>query len=74
MKKVFGYGGENPFLGAKSEDLIQVDQSDGRGKLFTVTYGLQRKEGLTYAQAAKELGECIFHLEACNGKIDGTGR
>lgn len=27
------------------------------------------KDGLTYAQAAKTLGECIMHALACGGKI-----
>lgn len=40
-----------------------------KGKKFRVTYGAQVKENLTYAQAAKELGECILHALACEGKI-----
>lgn len=37
---------------------------------FTVTYGLQVREGLTYGEAAKEYGECIMHSAACAGKLD----
>lgn len=37
---------------------------------FRVTYGLQVKSRLTYEQAAHELGECIFHALACEGKLD----
>ncbi len=37
---------------------------------FTVTYHLQVKKRLTYAQAASELGECLMHLAACEGELD----
>lgn len=37
---------------------------------FTVTYGKQVKSGLTYNDAACELGDCIMHALACNGKLD----
>lgn len=66
MKTVFVYGTE-------SESLIQVEQFEGGRKLFRVTYGHQQKAGLTYAQAAKELGECIFHQLACEGELANDG-
>jgi hypothetical protein len=37
---------------------------------FTVQYGKQVKRGLSYAEAAKELGQSIFHALACDGKIE----
>lgn len=37
---------------------------------FTVQYGLQTKENLTYNQAATELGACIMHAAACVDKLD----
>jgi hypothetical protein len=37
---------------------------------FTVTYGLQVKKGLNYAQAAAEFGECVMHEACCEGKLD----
>jgi hypothetical protein len=37
---------------------------------FTVIYGLQVKEHLTYATATKELGQAIFHALSCDGVID----
>lgn len=37
---------------------------------FSVVYGKQFKDGLTYAEAAKELGACIMHALACEGKLD----
>jgi hypothetical protein len=37
---------------------------------FTVVYHKQVREGLTYADAAHELGECIMHALACEGKLD----
>ena len=36
---------------------------------FTVTYGFQVTKGLSYDDAAKELGYCMFHAFACDGKI-----
>jgi len=37
---------------------------------FTVTYGKQVKAGLTYGEAANELGGCIMHALACESKLD----
>lgn len=37
---------------------------------FSVTYGKQIKHGLTYANAASELGAAIMHALACDGKLD----
>jgi len=37
---------------------------------FTVVYGKQIKGKLTYGQAATELGACIMHSLACDGKLD----
>lgn len=39
---------------------------------FTVRYGQQVKEHLTYAQAARELGSCLMHGLACEGKLDNS--
>lgn len=37
---------------------------------FAVAYGFQLREGLTYGQACKELGQCIMHALSCEGVID----
>lgn len=37
---------------------------------FTVVYGKQVKKGLTYADAASELGACLMHQAACDGVLD----
>jgi roadblock/LC7 domain-containing protein len=37
---------------------------------FTVVYGKQVKPLLSYADAAKELGQCIMHALACEGRLD----
>lgn len=37
---------------------------------FTVVYGLQVKKDLDYATAAAELGACIMHSLALEGKLD----
>jgi hypothetical protein len=39
---------------------------------FRVNYGLQESCGLSYAQAAVELGQCILHALACDGKLDNN--
>lgn len=36
---------------------------------FGVEYGAQLNISLDYGQAAKELGECIMHALACEGKV-----
>lgn len=40
---------------------------------FRVIYGKQIRTGLDYAQAAAELGSCIMHALACEGKLDNEG-
>ena len=42
----------------------------GRSQRFAVVYGQQHSDGLTYAQAAKEFGECVMHAETCAGNIE----
>ena len=37
---------------------------------FSVIYGKQYKDGLTYYTAAQELGQCIMHALALEGKLD----
>lgn len=44
---------------------------NGKDK-FTVEYGLQVKKGLDYADAAKELGQCLMHALACVGRLDNS--
>lgn len=41
---------------------------------FTVEYGKQIKDWLTYGQAARELGECLMHLMAYEGRLDNRER
>jgi hypothetical protein len=47
--------------------LLQAGPDD-----FTVIYGKQVRTGLTYARAASEYGEAIFHALACDGKLDNS--
>lgn len=72
-KTVFEFGGNNPFRGAKNKSFIQVDQDLNRRALFTVSYGLQRKTGLTYAECCAELGACVLHLLSCDGIVNNDG-
>lgn len=37
---------------------------------FTITYGQRITCNLSYAEAAKEFGECMFHALACDGKLE----
>ncbi len=41
----------------------------GKNK-FTVEYGKQVDSGLSYSQAAMELGRSIMHALACDSKLD----
>lgn len=41
--------------------------------LFRVTYGKQVRDNLTYAAAAHEFGECVFHALACDDKLNNEG-
>jgi hypothetical protein len=43
-------------------------RQDGKHR-FTVTYGKQVTSTLTYAEAAKEVGECIMHAFVCDGLL-----
>ena len=67
MKTVFEFGGVNFFRDAKYPALITALQSESGRRLFTVAYGLQVKQGLTYEQACREIGICVLHLQCCNG-------
>jgi len=72
MHVCFATGGVNPFKGAKSAQIIELQQT-GFDR-FTVVYGLQVKTGMNYAQAALELGECVMHMQACEGLLDNCTR
>ena len=39
---------------------------------FTVTYGKQVVNNLSYSRAAKELGACMMHALACLGEVDNA--
>ena len=47
---------------------ITVRQAADR--TFSVQYGKQLKTNLSYEEAARELGYCIFHGLACESKIE----
>ena len=73
MKTVFEFGGPNHFNGARSRSIIQADQQQGGDRLFTVTYGLERKPGLTYSEACRALGAAILHYQCCEGIASNEG-
>ncbi len=52
---------------------IELRQENTRRRLFTVAYGSDIRRGLTYSQAAANLGQCIFHALACESLIDNEG-
>lgn len=74
MKTVFTYGGPNPYLPTK-EALIELRQAeDSQGLcLFILTYGCQVTPSLTYARAAKALGEAILHHLSCKSIVNNEG-
>lgn len=41
---------------------------------FTVIYGLQVDERLTYGEAAAKLGQAIMHALACESELDNRQR
>lgn len=73
MKTCFETGGPNPYPGAKTASLITLEQSESGKQLFRVTYGLHVDNGLTYAEAAKALGECILHHLCCESLVSNEG-
>ena len=73
MRTVFEFGGPNSFQGAKSSSVIQLDQSEGPGERFRLTYGLRVKNNLTYADACHELGAAILHWQCCEGLASNEG-
>jgi hypothetical protein len=48
---------------------VKVEQSNSG---FTVTYGKQVKSGLSYNEAARAFGYCVFHALACDDKINNN--
>lgn len=40
------------------------------GKTFDVVYGRQISTSLSYERATDELGQCILHALACEGRLD----
>lgn len=50
----------------------QISLAQQGPNLFTVTYGKQVHYGLTYREAAVEIGECIMHSLACEGLVDAN--
>ena len=52
---------------------IRIEQSESGMRLFKVTYGKQVRSQLTYADAAREFGQCMFHAMACDGLLDNNG-
>ena len=43
-----------------------------RADSFQVIYGKDEKLGLTYDEAAKQLGACLMHSAACLGVLDNS--
>lgn len=48
---------------------VKLYQSTKGGRLFRVVYGEEIKERLTYEEASKKFGECVFHSLACAGRL-----
>ena len=54
------------------DDRLRVELSQQGVESFTVTYGKQVKEYLSYSQAARALGVCMMHALACLGELDNS--
>ncbi len=52
---------------------VIIDQARTGKRLFRVTYGMQVRDGLTYVEACREFGECVFHALACAERLDNSG-
>lgn len=52
---------------------IKIEQHEDTRALFRVSYGSQVRDNLTYAEAAKEYGLCVFHALACDGELTNDG-
>lgn len=50
--------------------LENIELKQQKKNQFSVRYGKQLTNYLTYEAAAKNLGECIMHWAACNGDLD----
>lgn len=46
---------------------ISIEQ--GRGGKFTVTYGAEVRDGMSYEEAGDHLGHAILHALACAGAV-----
>lgn len=74
MVIVFSTGGKNFYNKASSAQLITLEQNlSTKDKLFKLTYGLQVKNRLTYAEACKALGMAILHKACCEGMASNEG-
>ena len=73
MMTVFEFGGPNTYRGAQTKSLIQADQQESGDFLFAVTYGLERKEALSYSEACRALGAAILHHQCCEGTASNEG-
>lgn len=71
MITCFTYGGANPY-DLTAPAYIYLQQGKRKGSGFTVGYGLQVHTNLSYAAAAKELGECVMHYLSGEGMIDNS--
>jgi hypothetical protein len=49
---------------------VKIEQHEDTRALFRVTYGAQVRDNLTYTEAAKEYGLCVFHALACDGELN----
>lgn len=48
---------------------FEITLQKGSAENFIVIYGYQQYKSCSYEQAAKDLGACIMHALACDGKF-----
>jgi hypothetical protein len=59
----------NKIIWETNDTEFPIQLSQQAKNRFTVVYGLQIDERLTYASAASILGQAIMHASACAGKL-----
>lgn len=52
---------------------VELLQTPAGRRRFQVRYGAVLRKDLTYAEAAKEYGECVMHALSCAGLVHTDG-
>lgn len=64
---------KNVICDRREDTAFPIELSQQGKNRFTVTYGVQVEDNLTYSQACHYYGRALLHALACEGKIDNSG-